>query len=203
LIQLLDVYFKNRGLMMTGKKPSIVFAVLLILAGLACSLPGRSASTPTPVPTLIPTVDPQALEDQLATAAAQFNNTGQVTITFTEQQITTYVAQALAKQPDIPVSEPQVSLQNGQITVVAKVMVGKISGNGTLVFEPTVQDGKMNITVLSAKFGAIPFPNSALENITQTINKNITDIISVEGRSVQIESITIENGTMTVTGKAP
>jgi uncharacterized protein YpmS len=203
LIQLLDDYFKNRGLGMSGKKPIIVFTILLILAGLACSLPGRAASTPTPVPTLIPTVDPQALADQLATASAEFDKTGLVNLTFSEQQITTFVAQALAKQPDIPFSEPQVSLQNGQITLNAKVVVGKISGKGTLVFEPLVEDGKMNISVLSAKFGAIPFPSSALEQITRTINQNISDYITVEGRSVQIESITIENGTMTVTGKAP
>jgi uncharacterized protein YpmS len=186
---------------MSGIKPIIAFALLLLIAGLACSLPGRG-TTPTPVSTLIPTLDPQVLEDQLATASAGFRETGQISVSFSEQQITSLVAQALTQQPDLPVTEPQVSLQNGKIVVTGNVKVGFITSPVEIVFEPSVQNEELHVTILSANFGSLPLPDNALQQISDTMNQNLSQFISVEGRSIQVETVTIADGNLTLTGQA-
>lgn len=191
----------NRSLAMLGVKPIITLLVLLLLSGLACSLPGRG--TPTAVPTLIPTMDPQVLEGQLATAAAGLNETGKINISFTEQQITTLVAQALAQHTDsLPFTEPQVSLQNGQMVISGKVEIGSIATDAKIVFEPAVQNGQFRVNILSANVGSLPLPDSALQQISDTMNENLTQFISVEGRDIEIETVAIADGLLTLTGKA-
>ena len=185
---------------MQGIKPILLLALILLLAGLACSLPARGDSTPEP--TLIPTLDPQVLKDQLATAAAGFRDSGQISVSFTEQQMTSLVAQALTQQPDLPVTEPQVSLQNGQMTVNGKVALGRITTPVVIVFEPSVLDGRLHVTVKSANFGSLELPANTLEQISASMNENLTEFISVEGRAIQIENVTIADGLLTVTGKA-
>jgi uncharacterized protein YpmS len=187
---------------MSGKKPIIALVLLLLIAGLACSLPARGGGTSTPVPTLVPTIDPQVLADQLATVSAGFQETGQINTSLTEQQITSIVAQALAQQPDLPVTEPQVSLQNGQMILTGKVKVGLVTTEAKIVFEPSVQNGEFQVTILSANFGSLPLPESALQQISDTMNQNLNQFISVEGRAIEIESVTIADGLLTLTGKA-
>ena len=151
---------------MLGEKPIIALLVLLLLAGLACSLPGRG--TPTAVPTLIPTVDPQVLEGQLATAAAGFNETGEINISFTEQQITSLVAQALAQHPDLPFHRAAgfpSKWTDDHLT--GKVEIGSISTDVKIVFEPAVQNGQFRVNILSANFGSLPLPDSALQQISR------------------------------------
>ncbi len=185
---------------MSGIKPIIALAFLMLFAGLACSLPARG--TPPPIPTLIPTLDPQVLEDQLATAAAGFRDTGQIDVSFSEEQITSIVAQALTQQPDLPVTEPQVSLQNGQMVVTGKVKVGFITTPVEIVFEPSVQNGDLQVNVLSANFGSLPIPENALDQISTTMNQNLSQYIAVEGRAIEVESVAIADGTLTLTGNA-
>jgi hypothetical protein len=192
--------FINRGLDMSGIKPIITLLVVLLIAGLACSLPGRG--TPTVTPTLIPTLDAQVLEGQLATAVAGFNGTGPINLSLNEQQITSLVAQALAQQPDIPVTEPQVTLQNGQMILTGNVEIGSISTEVKVVFEPTVQNGQFRVNILSANFGSLPLPDSALQQISDTMNENLTRFISANGRSIEVESVAIADGLLTLTGTA-
>lgn len=187
---------------MSGIKPIMAFVLLLLIAGLACSLPGRGTSTPTPVPTLIVTVDPKVFEDQLATSAANFRETGQLSISFTEQQIISYVAQELAQQPDTPITELQISLQNGQMILTGKVKAGFLSTQVSIVFEPSVQNGELRITIVSANFGSLPLPASALEQISETVNQNLARYIALDGRSIEVESVKIADGMLTLTGKA-
>jgi uncharacterized protein YpmS len=185
-------------------KSKSLWSVVLILfmSGLACSLPSRLANRITELPTSTPTVNPLGLEEQLATAAADFQETGQISITITEQQLTSFIDEKLAQQTDIPLSEPQVSLQNGKIILEGKVTIGFVSAQTRLVFAPTVVDGKIEVEIVSADFGSIPIPESTLEQITQIVNQNIVEYISADGSDIQIDTIVIADGTITITGKA-
>jgi len=185
---------------MTGKRPILAFVLILLAAGLACSIPGRTAPTPTPI--LAATMDPKILEGQMATSIAKFNETGQLDIAFTEQQVTSYVAQEIAKQPDTPITEPQISLQNGQIILTGKFKVGILTTEASMVFEPYVLDGKLQVTFVSAKFGSVPIPDVLLKQITQAANDNLSQYITVDGQSVEIQSVRIDAGRLELTGKA-
>jgi uncharacterized protein YpmS len=179
----------------------IILSTLLILASLACSLPARQAE---PTPTLVPaaTVDPTILEDQLATAQAEFAQSGKISLTITEQQLTSYVAQRLSEQPDTPFTNPQITLSDGQMALSGQVKIGFITGQARIIFAPEVQDGRLQVTIISANIGSIPFPDSALNQITDSVNQNLNDFITVEGRSVRIETFEIANGVITISGSA-
>jgi hypothetical protein len=58
------------------------------------------------------------------------------------------------------------------------------------------------VNILSANFGSLPLPESALQQISTTMNDNLTQFISVEGRSIEVETVEIADGLLTLTGKA-
>jgi uncharacterized protein YpmS len=180
--------------------PSLRLAFVLVLAGLACSLPSRSVEpTNTPVPTA--TVDPKALEDQLATASARFNSTGDLSITVTQEQLTAVVAQKLSEQTDIKITDPLVQLQENQVILSGKVTVGLLTPLAKIVFEPYVENGIPKVKAVSANFGSIPVPDQLLNQITDSINQNLSQYVEANGKSIEIESIQISDGQMTLTGK--
>jgi uncharacterized protein YpmS len=88
------------------------------------------------------------------------------------------------------------------MVLTGKVKMGILTAQARMVFAPAVENGNLSVTVVSAKFGSVPVPDSALDQITKSVNQNLTQYISVEGRSVQIDEVVIANGTMTITGKA-
>lgn len=188
------------------RKTLLIFLSILFVTSLACSLPSRIAQTPTAVPTPTPVpvspADAHAFQDQLATASAQFAETGTLSLTFNEQQLTAFIADALAKQTDVPVSDPQIKLADNQMYITGKATIGGLSGTVNLVVKPYVDAGLVKATVVSADFGNFPVPQTFLTQITDTINSNLNDFITVQGRQIEINSIEISNGTMTVTGKA-
>lgn len=183
---------------MSRSKPILSLACILLLSALACSMPTRQTLQPTSTPA--PTVDPQEMESLLATAEGQLLETGSFSITFTEEQITAYVAAKLAQEPDAPFTDPRFTLSNGQMILSGSVKVGFLTGQAQIVFEPALVDGRLQVSILSANFGSIPFPESALQQITDNVNQNMSDFISVNGRSVRIQTLEIGQGTMTLSG---
>jgi uncharacterized protein YpmS len=190
------------------QKRLLAFLIILVVASLACSLPGKQAKdTPTPVPTATrapeaSTADAQEFQSQISTASAQFSETGTLSLTFSEQQITTFLTDILAKQTDVPISDPQITLDNDQMTISGKATVGGLSSQATIVVKPYVESGVLKANVVSANFGKLPIPQGLLTQLTDSINSNLNEFITVQGRQVEIESIQISGGKMTVTGKA-
>lgn len=181
----------------------LLLLLVLIAASLACALPG-AAPTPTSVPTPVPatTQDAEQFQQQLATASSQFAETGNLSITFTEQQLTSYLVEALAQQPDLKVIDPQILLQDGQLQILGKTLIGKLTLGFQINFQPKVEDGKLKLDVASARVGKVPIPDKLLAQITDLVNQNLNENLTVEGRQVQIETVDIAAGKLTVTGKA-
>ncbi len=178
-----------------------LFVLLLLLTGLACQAPVRLAATETPSPIPVTTEAAGELESRLATAAAELETTGQVTVTFTENQITSYIVQQLAATQETRLSDPQVTLQDGLIEVTGKVSVSLIKANARIVLEPYVDQGDLRMAIREAKFGSIPIPDATLEELTATLNQNLSEFTSINGRKFRLEVITITDGTMTLSGK--
>jgi uncharacterized protein YpmS len=185
------------------RRPVFLFLILLA-ASLACSLPAGSSPTATPVPTLIPatTADAKLFQQQLATASAQFDKTGDLSITLTEQQLTSVLVDALSQQQDVQVVDAQVLLQKGELQVSGKTVLGNITVPVQISLLPTVTDGLLKLEVSSASFGKIPVPDKFLTQFTDLVNKNLNENMTVDGRQVQIRKVDIAEGKLTVTGKA-
>jgi uncharacterized protein YpmS len=181
-------------------KKLLVLMVVLILASLACQLPGRAASIAQP--TIVVSKEAAGeVENQLATAAADLNDTGLVTVVFTESQLTSYITEKIADQPDNPIQNPQVLLRDGTIEVTGKAKVGILSTVARLVLEPFANQGNLGVDIREAKLGSLPFPDSTLESISQTLNQNLNDLITVRGDKFYLETISVNDGTLTLSGR--
>ena len=124
-----------------------------------------------------------------------------VTVVFTEEQWTSFIALELTKNQDLPIQDPQVYLQNGQIEVYGKIQQGPITAKIRLDLQASVQDyGQVKLDIVAADFGPIPAPAGLLEALSKVIDETASNSINPETIGVSIESLTIADGTMTITG---
>ncbi len=175
----------------------IIFAGLALLAGiLACNLPvagGQPASAP---PTAIPTVPSNQMQPTIETKGQQ------VTVTVSEAQLTTIVADQLSQQQDAPLTDPQVSLQNGQITLTGRIRQSSLSLPLKMVMTVTADaNGQPHYQVVSATLGPMPLPQSILDQLTTQLDQQLSQqLTSKGGKNLFIEKIDIANRQMVVTG---
>ncbi len=181
-------------------KKMITFLLLLILTSLACSLPFRGSATVEPTSIPVSTAAAGEVEDQMATAAAELEVNGQVSVILTDTQLTSYIAQKLALNEDSPLTNPQVILQNGQIEVTGKATIGILTAPATIILEPYANQGNLGITIKEAKLGSVPLPQSTLDSISQTLNENLNDLITIRGDKFYLETIAISDGSLTLSG---
>jgi len=180
----------------------LLFLLLtLVLSALACSQPFNA---PEPTPTRMPpsTQDAEQFKIEMATAAARLAESGELSMTITEQQLTAALIDALAAQPDLQLTQPLVLLQDGQILLSGIVLFGKTEVPVQISLTLAIQDGILSVTVTSANFGILPVPETLLANLTKMINENLNEMIMVEGRNIQVQQIEIADGKMKITGKS-
>lgn len=175
------------------------FLVLLGLFSLACQMPIRAIQ---PEPTSIPVSTEAAgqFEDTLATAAAELEQTGQVTVIISETQLTSFVAQQLPANDEYVLTDPQVILRDGNIEVTAIASVGSLSTDAVVILQPYVEQGNLRLSIVDGKFGAIPIPDAILVTLTETLNQNLDYFTTVNGRKFWLETISIADGSMTLSG---
>lgn len=169
-----------------------VLAVFL-LANLACNFP-TSDSTPPPL-------DQPVEQIPLDPTIVMEDSAGQVSVTLTQDQLTAYLVQALASNPDAPLSDPRIVLQNGQGELYGKVQQGPISADTRVVFTVFVDaNSQLGVNILSAEVGSVPLPSSVLDQLTALVNQNLNKAIQSNSSGIKIESVTIGDGTLTITG---
>jgi len=182
------------------KKILIVLATLA-LAVLACSVFVGGPDYPaTPVP--VSTTAVQSLKTQVTQAAATAAESGAITLKITEEQLTSYLTVYLQSQPNLPITNPQVQLQNGQMKVLGKVQQGMFSANISMTMNVGVdQNGQPKITITQEDFGPIPAPQGLNEAASAFVAEALTGSLGPAATGFRLESISIVNGVMTVTGR--
>jgi uncharacterized protein YpmS len=172
----------------------------LILASLACNLPGSRQEQPAaPVP--ITTEAVEDLQENVQTAAETAQSSGEINLVITEAQLTSMLAFELQKQEEPILTEPQIYLQNGQIQLNGNVHQGGVNAPLEMSMEVTVNDqGRPDYRVTSAKLGPFPLPDSILDQLTAQIDQAFAEQIGPELENVEIESIDIAAGQMVIQG---
>ncbi|MGA7194320.1 MAG: LmeA family phospholipid-binding protein [Anaerolineales bacterium] len=175
--------------------------IILTLATLACSIFVGGPDYPA---TAIP-VSTQAvgsLHDQVNQATATGAATGTITLNITEEQLTSYLAVYLQSNPNLPITNPQVQLQNGQMELLGKVQQGMFSANVSMTMSVSVdQNGQPKITITQEDFGPLPAPQGLNDAISAFVAEALTGSLGPAATGFRLESISIANGTMTVTGR--
>ena len=134
--------------------------------------------------------------------------TGIVTLNITEPQITSVIALRLLSDPNMQtdqkpiIAEPQVYLRDGQMKIYGKSQQGMFAANIGIVVNMGVDElGKPRIEIASADFGPFPAPAGINEALTTMIDEAYTGAIGPAATGLRIETITIADGIMTITGR--
>jgi hypothetical protein len=185
-----------------------IFLATLILASLACTMfvGGPEYDDLTPIP--VSTEAAQSLKDGIEKSLQDGLVSGVVTITVTEPQITSYLALRLQSDPNLQqdnkplITEPQVHLRDGQMKIYGKTQQGVFVANiGIIVNIGADSEGKPKIEIESADFGPFPAPEGINDTITAIIEEAYTGSFGPVATGIRIETITIADGVMTITGR--
>ena len=182
--------------------------ITLILTSLACTVfvGGPDYSNLDPIP--VSTEAAQSLKDGIKKSFEEGLLTGVVTIGITEPQITSYLALRMQTDPNLQqdsqplITDPQVYLRDGQMKIYGKTQQGMFAANIGIIVNVGVDDlGNPKIEIASADFGPFPAPQGINEAITAMIEEAYTGSIGPVATGLRIETITITNGAMIITGR--
>jgi len=182
----------------------LTILLTLLLAALACNAGNGTPSPPTGLPP-IPTLDPNLsdkFEDVWQKSLAEAVATGNFSVTITEGQITEFVNRKNAENPEAALSDIQVFLRDGQIQIIGQTK--NDSGNSTtlqITASVVIVEGKLQVNILSAKLGPLPVPPQILDSVSISINDALNGQNVAGSEKLQLESIVITDGLMTITGK--
>jgi hypothetical protein len=173
----------------------------LLLASLACSIfvggPEYPAGT---IPVSLEAV--QSLKTQIEEAVLAGAGTGTITLQISEEQITSYIAFEMASQEEPAFQNPQVYLRDGQMQIYGTVIRGYLTANVLVALTVNVDDlGQPHIEIATADFGPFPAPDGLKQTMTAIITEAYTGSLGPVATGFRLESITIADGLMTVTGR--
>lgn len=185
-----------------------IFCLTLIFTSLACTIfvggPDYSSLPTVPVSTEIS----QSIQDEVARAFAEGMTTGTVTLNFTEPQLTSYIASRLQTDPTMQqdnkplITDPQVYLRDGQMQIYGKTQQGLLTANiGIIISVGVDADGKPAIDIVSADFGPLPAPEGLRDTISAMVREAYTGSLGPVATGLRIETITIADGIMTISGR--
>ena len=186
-----------------------LFLTILVLTSLACTIfvGGPDYSSLPPIPVSAEAV--ASIQDEMRRAIEAAAQTGVMTVNLTEPQITSYLAARLQTDPSLQqsdkkplITDPQVYLRDGQMQIYGKTQQGMFTANiGVIVSMGIDPNGQPQIDVVSADFGPFPAPEGLKDAITAMVREAYTGSLGPVATGLRIESISIANGVMTVTGR--
>ncbi len=186
-----------------------LFLLSLVLTSLACVVfvGGPDYSNLPPIP--VSAEAAASIKDEIQRAVEAAADTGVITVNLTEPQITSYLAARLQTDPTLQQSDkkpliidPQVYLRDGQMQIYGKTQQGLFTANiGVIVNMGVDANGQPQIDVASADFGPFPAPKGINDAITAMVKEAYTGSLGPVATGLRIESISIANGVMTVTGR--
>ena len=156
-----------------------IFFTVLLLASLACSVFAGGPEYPAQtVPFSADEV--QTMQAQIEQAFIDGAETGIVTLQITESQLTAYITQKMQEQTD--------GMIKANILITMNVGIDETSG-------------LPKIEIVSADFGPIPAPEGLNTAISAMIDEAFTGSLGPVAIGFRLESITIADGVMTLTGR--
>jgi hypothetical protein len=179
----------------------LLFFTALMLATLACSMFVGGPDYPEQsIPVSAEAVE--SLKAQIESAVVASAESGMITLQITQEQITSNIAFRMAAQENPVLQDPQVYLRDGQMQIYGKVVRGYFTANVLVALTVLVDEfGQPIIEIVSADFGPFPAPDGLKQSLTALITEAYTGSLGPVATGFRLESVLIENGLMTVTGR--
>lgn len=180
----------------------IIIIFVLVLSSLACNLSfGRNAA-PGPL-------NPLVSEDVESSVEAsedpfQEGEPGEIIkLEVSETQLTDLLSVELATLVGDQITNLQVYLRDGQIQIFGDLNSQGISAPVEVIIEVSVDPaGRPNLEVISSSIGPFPVPGDLVSEVELLMNDAFQEKIQSMAPNLHIENIVIENGKMTIRGKA-
>src|SRR5687767_7115184 len=186
-----------------------LFLTILLLTSLACTIfvGGPDYSSLPPIP--VSAEAAASIQEEIRRAVEAAAQTGVITVNLTEPQITSYLAARLQTDPSLQQSDnkplmtnPQVYLRDGQMQIYGKTQQGIFAANiGIIVSVSVDPNGQPLIEMTSADFGPFPAPEGLKDAISAMIREAYTGSLGPVATGLRIETISIADGVMTITGR--
>ncbi len=185
-----------------------IFLLTLLLTSLACTMNvgGPDYSNLPAVP--VSTEYAQSIQDEVQRAFQEGAQSGTITLKLTEQQLTSYIAEKLQTDPRLQrdgkplIDDPQVYLRDGQMQIYGKTQQGPFTANIGIVMNVGVdENGQPKVDIASADFGPLPAPEGLRDTIAAMIREAYMGSLGPVATGLRIESISIADGIMTVSGR--
>jgi hypothetical protein len=183
-------------------KKAILGALCALLAAtMACSIfVGGPAYPEETIPTATGT--PVTLQEQLQQALSSVTETGDISFQVTEGQMTSYLAAKTAQQTDPVITDPRVYLRSGEMKVYGKAHSGIFDANVGMTVQVSVDtEGKPHFDIVQTDFGPVAAPQALNDALSAFIQETFTGWLGPVAIGFRLESITIGDGVMTVTGR--
>jgi len=173
----------------------------LILAALACSVFVGGPDYPVEsIPVSAEAVESLKLQIEAAVLAGA--ESGVITLQITEEQITSNIAFKMAAQENPLFQDPQIYLRDGQMQIYGTVVRGYLTANVLVALSFRVDElGQPKIEIASADFGPFPAPDGLKQSLTTLISEAYTGSLGPIATGFRLESVSIENGLMMITGR--
>ncbi|BCM92442.1 hypothetical protein IAD21_04322 [Abditibacteriota bacterium] len=120
-------------------------------------------------------------------------------VTLSQEELNTLLQDRL-KAKNLPIENPRVGLQNGQLVVEADANYKGVSAPVSIVGSVTAQNGDVAFTVDSLTLSVFSAPSDWKEKVQKAVDDGLKKALRDKG-SAQIESVKIGDGTMTITGR--
>ena len=183
------------------KKAILCALGALVSATLACSIfLGGPAYPGDVIPT--PTGTPLSLQEQIQQAIASASGTGAISLQVTESQLTSYLAAKSAEQTDQVITDPRVYLRSGQMKIFGQAVSGIFTANVSLTLQATVdENGQPHIDIQQTDFGPVAAPQGLNDALAAFVREAFTGWLGPVATGFRLETITIGDGVMVVTGR--
>jgi uncharacterized protein YpmS len=183
---------------------TLVFLTLIfMLVSLACRLTNKISQAPSKT-IAVSTESIATLEAKVENSINQAGQGQEVDLSLTEEEMTSLLAQRLQDQSEITISNPQVLLRDGRITMTGDVQTGKLNAPVEIVLEPQVNTtGQARLELISVKVGPFSAPDSMVTTIQDMADRFLTDYLQQAGDEFYVESITVDEGVLTIRGHRP
>ncbi len=186
---------------MHKKKNPVFVAVLVLIITMACMINIGGPDYPK-IKIPVSTEEVINMQEQIREALLGGTESSQITLFFTESQLTSYLAFKLDSQDKPFLTEPQVYLQNNQIQVYGTIIREYLKATVSIFMTATIDpDGKLLLELSSADFGPLPVPENLKEIITSLVTEAFTGSLGTVATGFNIESIVIANSAMMIVGR--
>jgi hypothetical protein len=184
------------------KHPLPFFFILLFLTSLACSIFVGGPDYPEQTVTASPD-EALSMQTQIEQALLSGAESGIITLQITESQLTSYMVQKMQTQENPPFTDPQILLRNGQMLLYGKINRGMFGANMLITMNVGIDPvtGMPKIEIASADFGPVPAPEGVNSAISAIIDEAFTGSMGPVAIGFRLETITIADGVMTLTGR--